>query len=74
MSLVTFYPVPDCDQENGWPEKVIGDGFINLTLFDAYGDDGSGSSAIYSDQFKDEYEFVDPAAGEWTVDVREDGI
>lgn len=68
MSLITFTPIPDCAQEDGWPEKVIGEGFINLTLFDSYGD-----FAIYSDQFKDEYEFFDPKAGEWTVEVREDG-
>lgn len=72
MSKVTFVPKPDTEYESGWPEKVVGDGFIDLKLVDTYCGDGV-DSAIYRDNFRDEYEFFDKNAGEWTVEVREDG-
>jgi len=76
MSKVTFVPKPGTEYESGWPEKVIGDGFINLELWEInYGEiKDEDESAIYQDQFHDKYyEFFDKTAGEWTVEVREDG-
>ncbi len=69
MSKITFVPKPGTRYESGWPDKVIGDGFIDLELKYSYAD----NSAIYRDNFGDEYEFFEKATGEWTVEVREDG-
>jgi hypothetical protein len=69
VSLVTFVPVSGCDIYAGWPEKVIGDGFIDLILKYSCSDD----SAVYKDGFNDEYEFFGVENGKWTVEIREDG-
>lgn len=70
MSFVTFEPKKDTEYNDGWPEEVIGDGFINLTL--EYSD-WENDFAVYSDQFGDEYEFSGKDEKCWSVDVREDG-
>ncbi len=69
MWMVIFHPKKGTTYLAGWPEKVIGEDFIELELLYSYGDD----TTIYRDQFKDEYEFIGQDAGEWTVEVREDG-
>lgn len=72
MSRVTFVPQPGTEYESGWPMQVIGDGFIGLRFVDAYSGDGV-DTAVYRDNFREEYEFFDKTAGEWDVEVREDG-
>lgn len=56
MSQVTFIP------------KSYGDGF-NLGLWEV---DYIADSAVYKDQFHDEYEFYGVDEGEWNAEVRED--
>lgn len=73
MSEVTFVPKSSAaEYESGWPKQVIGDGFIVLRLWDINYCEGE-DSAVYRDNFRDEYEFFDKTAGEWIVEVREDG-
>lgn len=68
MALTTFVPKKGTDYSDGWPVHVVGDGFINLTLSHVHWPD----SAMYTDQFREEYEFWGKDDGEWTVEVRED--
>lgn len=70
MSFVTFEPKEETEYNDGWPEEVIGDGFINLSL--EYSND-IDDFAVYSDQFGDEYEFFGKDEKSWSVNVREDG-
>jgi hypothetical protein len=70
MALVTFVAAEETEIIDCWPRKVVGHGFILLTLWEVCytGDD----IAIYRDQFDDEYIFEDSTADEWEIDVRED--
>jgi hypothetical protein len=69
VGRVTFVPKDNTEYTDGWPNMVIGDGFIDLKLKES---DHRADSAVYVDQFRDEYEFWCSSDGEWTVEVRED--
>jgi hypothetical protein len=69
MSRVTFVAKQGTPYEDGWPEKLVGDGFIDLRLVDVGNDD----CATYEDNFHGGYEFFCRDDREWTAEVREDG-
>lgn len=68
MSFVTFVAHTQETNPHGWPLHVQGDGFIDLEL--KYSD--SEIEAVYVDQFRDEYQFMDSSAREWDIYVEED--
>lgn len=71
MSLVHFIPREGTEYFEGWPCHVVGDGFINLELVE-WAIDDANDSAIYEDQFGDEYQFEGVLESYWYVEVRED--
>jgi len=69
MSRVTFVAKSGTPYEDGWPERLVGDDFIDLRLEEVGNDD----SAVYVDNFRERYEFFGRDDREWTAEVREDG-
>lgn len=67
MAKITFYPKAGTTYTGRWPDKLLGDGFIDLKL-----DISDSDSAIYVDSFREEYEIFNPYDGEWDIEIRED--
>lgn len=70
MSIIVFEPKPGTHiDERGWPNEVVGDGFIHMEFWAGRGPD---KPAIYRDQFGEEYQMVHMPSGKFVADVRED--
>lgn len=66
MAKVLFVPKGQELDISGWPMEMLGDGFIDLKFCESNSLD---DSAIYRDNFREEYEFFGKADTQWWIEV-----